>query len=227
MRAHGILVGVLTAGLFVSAASAQLIINPIGKPVGDRIEVGLSAAYSSIDYAIDRDEGHGIDRMVIGVSLSKAIDETTDICGSAAWLAKSNPEDDGVDSIGGYLLSLGARKHVFERGLGKVTLYGLGHYMAEKYDWNVHGSYKMYLFEATGGAIVSYDFNPGLTGYAGAELIAYSDGELQGNGRPDFDRDGRITIRGGTTFNMTKYWIRTELALGSEKALTVGAGIPF
>ncbi len=227
MRKHGFLTGLLTVGLFVTTASAQLIINPVGKVAGEKWETGISLSYSCIDYAIDYDGNHGFDRTVIGASLAKAIDDMTDICGSIAWLANSSPNDSNVDSAGGYLISFGARWHVFERGLGTVNLYGLGHYMAERYDWNSHGSYRMYLFEATGGAVAAYAFNPNFTGYAVAELIAYSDGELQSADRLDFDREGRITVRGGAVFDMTKYWIRAELALGSENALVIGAGQSF
>jgi hypothetical protein len=227
MRAYEILMGFLATGLLVSTASAQLIVNPIGKPANDKIEAGLSLAYSSMDYVLpETDDSVGIKRMVMGVSLATAVDETTDICGSIAWLAKSDPDADGWNSSGGYLLSFGARMRVFERGLGTVALYGLGHYMAETYD--IHdSSYKMFLFEATGGAVAAYAFNTMFTGYAGAELVAYSDGELRGNTRPDFDRDGRVTIRAGAVFDMTTYLIRTELALGSETTLMVGVSQLF
>lgn len=226
MRTSGVLFGILAVGLFVSSASAQLVINPLARAPSEKIEVGIAAAYSSIDYTLfEFDKNNGVDRWVIGVSAARAYDEKTDICGSAVWLAKSDPEG-SVDSSGGYLLSLGARSHIYERGLAALTVYGLGHYMSEKYEI-AGASYDMFLFELTGGALGSYAIKPTLIGYAGVELIAYSDGESRGASRFDIERDGKFTLRGGTMFVLNKYWIRTELALGSETALTVGAGRPF
>lgn len=227
MRADGILMGLLTVGLLVSTASAQLVISPIRAASDEKMGAGVTVCYSSIDYTLDETiKNNGTDRWLIGAFLTKGVSDTTEICGSIAWMAKSDPEGDGVDSDGGYILSLGGRMLAFERGLGSVSVYGLGHYITERLKWSDE-KFKMFLFEVTAGAVGSYDINPSLTAYAGAELVAYSDGEIRGSDRPDIERDGRITFRGGAMYTFTKFWVRAEADFGSEKGFSLGAGRSF
>lgn len=226
MRVNGFLPGLLSVGLLASTASAQLVISPIGKPPAARIETGVSAACSAIDYLLYDGRSHTVYRGSLGAYAAKSVDDTSDVWCSLNLLGLSDATGPEVDANAGYQLSLGGRWHIFERGLGAVTLYGFGQYMFEKYDTAV-GPKKMFIFEATGGAVGSYSFHPNFTGYAGAELVAYSDGEMRGAPEPDLQRENRVTVRGGAAYELKKYVVRAEMAIGSERSMLVGVSRMF
>lgn len=226
MRANGFLLGLLGVGLLASTASAQLVVNPIGKPPAGKIETGVSTAYSAMDYLLYDGRSHTVYRGCVGAYAAKSVDDKSDVWSSLNLLGIADATGPDVDAEVGYQLSLGARWHVFERGLGAVTLYGFGQYMFEKYDTAV-GPKKMFIFEATGGAVGSYAFYPNLRGYAGAELVAYSDGEMSGAPEPDLRRENRVTVRGGAAYELNKYVLRAELAMGSERSVLLGVNRTF
>jgi hypothetical protein len=205
-----------------------MTVNPIGRTTGDKTEVSVSAAFSSIYYATSYSGVSGkIDRWVIGASAAQAFDDSTAICGSVAYLARSAPRASTVKAGSGFLFSIGARKYVYDRGLTAIVLYGLGHILDDRYGYSGPQYQKMLLFEITGGALATYAFHPSITAYAGGEVIAYSDGNIQAGRRNDIERARSGTLRGGAVFDMNWYWIRTELALCSETALVVGVGQNF
>lgn len=226
MRVNGFLLGFLAAGLLVSTASAQLVINPIAVPPANRIDIGVATACSAIDYSMYDGRSRTVYRGSMGAAISKSVDDTSDIWGSVNLLGLSDAKSPEVDSDLGYQISIGGRWHVFQQGLGAVKLYGFGQYMFEKYDTAV-GPKKMFIFEATGGAVGSYSFHPNFTGYAGAELVAYSDGEMRGAPEPDLQRENRVTVRGGAAYELKKYVVRAEMAIGSERSMLVGVSRMF
>jgi hypothetical protein len=226
MRVHGFLLGFLAAGLLVSTASAQLVISPIAVPPATKVEVGVATGCSAIDYSMYDGHSRTVYRGTLGASVATSVDDTSDIWGSLNILGLSDANTAQVDADLGYQLSIGGRWHVLQQGLGAVTLYGFGQYLFEKYSTAV-GPRKMFLFEATGGVLGSYSFHPVLTGYLGAELVAYTDGEMSGVPDTDVERDGRVTVRGGAVYELSKYFLRAEIALGSERGILIGASRAF
>jgi hypothetical protein len=226
MRVNGFLLGFLAAGLLVSTASAQLVINPIAVPPANKIDIGVATACSAIDYSMYDGHSRTVYRGSMGAAISKSVDDASDIWGSLNLLGLSDAKSPEVDADLGYQLSIGGRWHVFQQGLGAVTVYGFGQYLFEKYSTAV-GPRKMFVIEAAGGAMGSYAFHPLLTGYLGAELVAYTDGEMRGVPDTDVERDGRVTIRGGAVYELNKYFLRAELSLGSERGILIGASRSF
>lgn len=232
-----IVIGLFVVGLAVCTASAQLVVNPVGKTDAGKFEAGAALLMSTIEY----DGGGDINRTMMGGYGAFGINDMFDAYGSAAYSFKSDIDDvDGIDGSG-FVLSGGVRAKIFVQNQLSVFAYGMLQYWSETYDGKAYGgkfSIDISAIELGAGALVAYQVMPELSVYGGLELMPFSSGESETtyNGHHtgdmddddgDVDRDTIFTIRGGATYNMGSYWLRGELAVGGETAFLAGAGVSF
>ena len=237
-------------------ADAQQIIHPARKASPGQLEFGAVAGLSMIEYDGDGGEGSGdIDRKLMGGYGALGLMELVDVYGTLG-IFTAEPED-WDDTGAGWLIAAGARSAFKLNDQFSIHGYGQLQYLSEDYGETSESESGYYAsasskMEATGtfkelllGGAVRFTPVENLGVYAALELIPYSDGEVEVDASTtvsslyggthsesvsqtaDIERDGLIGLRLGADLVVGQFYGRGELALLSETALLIGAGIAF
>lgn len=243
MQKYGwvVLVLICLASWMVDTAAGQLIVNPSTRAEAGKFEAGGAASFGRVEY----DAGY-VERKCVGGYGAYGITDWIDAYGSLGFSFDAEPEN-WSESGHGYILAAGARAKVWQMDDLSALLYGQIQHLKETYDaigvsaLGVDGDLEGKITELIFGALLRYDLNDAFSFYGGVELIPWSDGEIEGSteveipGLPDFgfsdadevERDVPVTLRAGANYDFGQVWVRGEVALVSETAVTVGGGINF
>ena len=242
MKSSGIMTvtaGLLAAALWVAPAEGQLMFEAAGKAGAGTIEVGIAGGMSTVEYDVDDLGDNEIERSAVAVNAAYGLTPMIDLCGALAYLVDVEPEG-WHDSGDGLAIAGGLRACVMERDPLAVYAYGQILYLTEDFGegWIEDGGFAVRvdgentLMELTIGALCTYPLMDAVTVYAGAEVVAMSEGEVEldaGAMSADYDheRNDVLGVKLGARYDLQSYWLRAELGLINEETILLGAGMVF
>lgn len=222
MRVVGL--AVVFVSLMVNAVSAQLIADTTRQAASGRLEVGAALSVSEIAYELDNSGGSGdIQRTILGGYAALGLSDQLDVYGAIGIIAKSEA-DDSNDSGTGFLLAGGGRLDLMEINVVDVSAYAQLEMISEDYGDGIDGT----LMEIAAGVVGTVAVNDQISVFGAVDIFPYSDGEIEAMGfKVDFERDSLFGLRAGGTLELGQIWLRGEIAIVGETAVTVGAGTSF
>jgi len=221
----------LVSALAASLCSAQLIVNPAVRAVAGHVEAGGILSMAEVDYELGGRGDGTIERTVFGTYGAYGMCSCFDVYGVLGFIIESEP-DGWHDSGTGFILSGGSRATILDMDPFYLMAYGELRYIDEDYGENESVDMDGYVIETLFGATANYYLMDNLGAYAVLEAVPFSDGEVEASGRgisldDDIEREDPFTVRFGANYHVDLWTFRAELALLSEQAVTVGAGLSF
>ena len=241
-------VSLLTAGCLI------LLSNPVMATIGEKpyvddqqsgFEVSGFLNKSKVEYE-DTHIDFEPERMLLGVTVSKNINEKFNVYGTLNYLIDGSLEVNEVDADkdSGFILSSGTKYKMMQSGNFSAHVFGqLDYILQEEYnDSDKSGSLKIENsgFGLTLGAAAKYQINANFAAYGALSVIPFEkiDCDYKGKNRHtgasesesyDLDRDNILGFRFGGSYDFvgTPWFARAEIGFGNEQAFLISGGVRF
>jgi hypothetical protein len=223
---------ILWAVYFTGVASAHAFTGEYISEYGDDKAVLASFKSSDINYKSDDIEAGDIDRKIFSVGLSKAINEKAKVFGGFNYVYGGELGGLDADLDAGYSMAV-AGSYVFWR-FYEYTVQGYGQFnyiidetfKASRRDTD----YSFGGYEFIFGMMGDYHIQPRLHLFVAFEMVPFSDFSMDVSGDAvsedwSIEREGSIGLKGGLIYDLSKWFLKGTVNVGSERAIGISAGM--
>lgn len=208
----------------------------ISAPQGDRAVI-VNLKSSDIGYDSDDVNAGDIDRELLLVGLSKFVTPSANVFGSLNYAFGGEMGGDGNELESGYSFSAGGSYNFLERETYSFQAYGQFNYIFEetfKYSGSDTGNRECKLdgYEFLFGLGGTLKFSPRFHLFGAFELAPLSafTMDVENTARRysiDIEREVIFGLNFGMLYDFFRWFVKAEAAIGSEMALSLGAGMKF
>ncbi len=238
---------------YSATASAELLIDPVGKSEVGKGEIGAFFGNSTVKYSITdiitREEATpDVKRQYVSAYYAYGLSENLNLFVTGGFIMKAKIDDDDGATSGdsGFVFGGGARGNIdLDLAPGvDVSWYAQFLIINEDYGkfkdysetWSFEGSIK----EFSIGAVLAKTLKEGITIYGGPEFVFYKDGDLDWSvtyegfgadlakkGTESFERDKSFGLRLGGKKEISGMTFSVNAALMNESSFSIGVNMPF
>jgi len=208
--------------LFVSSASAQLLVSPHTKSLQGDLDLIPSLVFTEVDYELDNGGGVDVDRFVLGAAGIYGLSELLDIYLELGLTLQAEIDSSGDDI--GYIVGTGLKGLVYRQERFSVVTRGGVRFIDEDYGGGSDGT----IIDLELGAVGRYALQKDLVLYGGLDFYPISEGEIEiGGSDIDIERDSLVGFRIGAAYRYKKTSFNGEIGLLGEEGFIIRVKVPL
>ena len=219
---------------FAGVTSAYAFTGEYISEYGDDMAVFASFKSSDINYESDDTDAGDIDRKMFSVGLSKAINPKTKVFGGFNYVYDGELGGLDADLDAGYSIAVAGSYVLWRFYEYTIQGYGQFNYIFDEAfkDSRSDTDFSFKGYEFIFGMMGDYHIQPRFHVFVAFEIVPFSDFTMDVSSdviREDWsvEREVWIGLKGGLICDFSKWFIKGEINVGSERAIGILSGMKF